>query len=89
MLEAHGLSIAQGEAAAWAMAPGPGRARYRGAGAINLAVAVALGTLLPIWFYAIPGVRRLQDAVYAWVARNRHRIPGDTPYCEQHPERCR
>lgn len=83
---AAGLSVPQCEAAAWAITPA-GR-RYPGAHAINLALAVALGHPLPVWFYHGPGVRQLQDSAYAWVARNRHRLPGDTPYCAQHPERC-
>lgn len=86
--EAHGLSLAQCEAAAWAIAGDSDRSRARGAGAINLAVAVALGTLLPVWLYELPGARQLQDAVYDWVVRNRHRLPGDAPYCTQHPARC-
>lgn len=84
---AHGLTIPQCEAAAWAITPD--QRRHPGAAAINVALAVALRTRLPLWVYAIPGIHQLQDAAYAWIARNRSRIPGDTPYCEQHPEECR
>lgn len=84
--EAHGLSRAQCEAAAWAVTPDS--KRYPGAAAINLAISVALGTPLPMLFYSAPGVKRVQDAVYGWVARNRGRLPGDTPYCRQHPDEC-
>jgi predicted DCC family thiol-disulfide oxidoreductase YuxK len=28
-----------------------------------------------------PGVQRVSGAVYRWVARNRHRLPGGTPAC--------
>ena len=87
--EAHGLTLAQCEAAAWAVTPEPNRARYRGAGAIDAALAVALGTRVPLWLYQVPGIRQLQDAVYALVARIRGRLPGDAPYCEQRPDRCR
>jgi predicted DCC family thiol-disulfide oxidoreductase YuxK len=83
---AHGLSLAQCRDAAWAVTPA--RQRYPGAAATNMALAVALGTRLPLWLYAIPGLRQLQDAAYAWVVRNRGRLPGVTPYCEQHPEEC-
>ncbi len=86
---AHGLTVAECEAAAWAVTPEPGRRRYRGAAATNLAVAVALGTPLPYRFYVVPGIRHIQDAVYAWVVDHRHRLPGDAPFCDQHPERCR
>jgi len=87
--EAHGLSTAQCEAEAWAIAPAPFVTRARGAGAINLAIAVALGNALPVRFYELPGIRQVQDFAYAWVVRNRHRLPGDTPYCEQFPAACR
>lgn len=82
----HGLSIAQCESSAWAITPD--QRRYPAAAAVNLALAVALGTRLPLWLYSVPGIRQLQDSAYAWVARNRSRLPGDTPYCEQHPNEC-
>jgi predicted DCC family thiol-disulfide oxidoreductase YuxK len=85
--EAHGLSPEQCREAAWAVTL-EGRP-CRGAGAVNLALAVALGNRLPVLFYSAPGVRQLQDAAYRWVARNRRRLPGDTPYCRQRPEECR
>jgi predicted DCC family thiol-disulfide oxidoreductase YuxK len=84
--EAAGLALAECEASAWAYSVG-GR-RYQGAGAMNAALAVALGTRLPLWLYQAPGLRQLQDWIYRWIAANRHRLPGDSPYCEQHPERC-
>ena len=84
----HGVGFAECEAAAWAVTPAPEQRRYRGAGAVNAALAVALGTWLPVRFYELPGVRQLQDALYAWVARNRGRLPGDEPFCTQHPDRC-
>ena len=86
VLDAHGLSREQAEAAAWAIAP-DGR-RHRGAGAVNAAVAVALGTALPLRLYALPGLRQIQDRVYAWVTDHRGRLPGDVPYCDRHPEEC-
>ena len=87
--EAHGLAIAQCEAAAWAVTDAPRRTRYRGAGAINAAISAALGTAWPLRIYRLPGIRQIQDAVYAWVARNRHRFPGVTPYCLRFPTECR
>ncbi|MGH3148400.1 MAG: thiol-disulfide oxidoreductase DCC family protein [Rubrobacter sp.] len=85
--EAHGLSYAQCEAAIWAITPEGGR--YSGAAAVNAALTVALGTRLPLWFYAVPGVGGLQNLAYSLVASNRRRLPGDAPYCRQHPEGCR
>ena len=81
-----GLSREQAEAAAWAIEP-DGR-RHRGAAAVNAALAAALGTALPLRFYGLPGVRSLQDRVYAWVATHRSHFPGDAPYCKQHPDEC-
>lgn len=86
ILAAHGLRLEQAEAAAWAVAP-DGR-RYRGAAAVDAAVAVALGTRLPLLLYALPGLRQIQDRVYAWVAAHRGRLPGDTPYCDRYPAEC-
>ena len=82
-----GLSVEQCEEAVWAVAP-DGR-RYRGAAAINASLAVALGIQLPLSFYELPGVGGLQERLYDLIAANRHRLPGDVPYCERHPDQCR
>ena len=82
-----GLTVEECEAAAWAITP-DGQ-RYQAAAAVNASLAVALGTRFPLLFYALPGVGRLQDLLYALVAVNRGRLPGDEPYCEQHPSGCR
>ena len=84
--ERHGLTVAQCEEAVWAITPDG--FPYRAAAAANLTAAVALGVPLPLWLYAIPGVGPLQELAYEIVARNRGLLPGDTPYCEQHPEEC-
>jgi predicted DCC family thiol-disulfide oxidoreductase YuxK len=62
--------------------------RYWGAEAINAALSAALGTRLPLRLYRLPGVGRLQDRVYRWVAANRHRLPGATPWCTAEPGAC-
>jgi len=82
-----GLSAEECEASVWAVAP-DGR-RYRGAEAINVVLAVALGTRFPHSLYKLPLVKWLQDLTYDWVAANRSRLPGDEPYCSQHPHQCR
>lgn len=88
-----GLSVEQCKRAAWAVEPwearGETRRRYRGAAAINASLAVALGTRFPLSFYGLPGVGWFQDRLYDLVAANRHRLPGDTPYCKAYPEECR
>jgi predicted DCC family thiol-disulfide oxidoreductase YuxK len=82
-----GLTLEECRAAAWAVKP-DGRC-YRGAEAMNVALSAAIGTSLPHIIYRLPAVRHLQDLAYAWVASNRHKLPGDRPYCSQHPELCR
>jgi predicted DCC family thiol-disulfide oxidoreductase YuxK len=87
--EAHGLTVAQCEGAAWAVTTTPHHRRYRGAGAVNAALSAVLGTAWPLRLYRLPAIRQLQDAVYTWIARNRSRFPGVTPYCEEYPAECR
>ena len=82
-----GLTLEECEATAWAIAPDGGR--YRGAEAVNALVAAALGTAVPLRLYYLPGIRQLQDSIYSVVASNRSRLPGDQPYCAQHPAECR
>jgi hypothetical protein len=43
---------------------------------------------LPLWIYAIPGLRQLQERAYVWLDANRTRLAGVTPHCEQYPEDC-
>jgi predicted DCC family thiol-disulfide oxidoreductase YuxK len=79
-LAALGLSVAQCEAAVqWAWPDG------RHAEAEE---AVARALLASRWWVRpagavilVPGVRRLAGAVYRWVSRNRHRLPGGSPAC--------
>ena len=82
-----GLSLEECKASAWAIAP-DGR-RYRAAEAMNALVACALGTAVPLLLYYLPGIRQLQEFIYSLIASNRSRLPGDRPYCAQHPEECR
>ena len=82
-----GLTVEECEASAWAIAPDG--SRYRGAEGVNALVAASLGTAVPLLLYYLPGIRQLQDTVYSLVASNRSRLPGDHPYCVQHPAECR
>ena len=82
-----GLTLEECQASAWAIAPDGGR--YRGAEAANALVAAALGTAVPLLLYYLPGIRQVQDFIYSVVASNRSRLPGDRPYCTQHPAECR
>ncbi len=85
--KSYGLTVAQCENAAWAITQNG--QKFRGAAAINMTLAVILGTKLPLRLYEIAGVRQLQDGVYDIIVRIRSHLPGDTPFCEQFPERCR
>ena len=82
-----GLTAEECGSSVWAVAPDG--VRYRGAEAINVVLAVVLGTRLPHGLYKLAPVKWLQDLTYDWVAANRGRLPGDKPYCSQHPHRCR
>ena len=82
-----GLTLEECKASAWAIAPDG--ERYRGAEAMNGLVAAAIGSGLPLLVYNLPGIRQLQDLIYSLIAPNRSRLPGDTPYCTQHPAECR
>ena len=82
-----GLTVEQCEKAAWAVSPEG--LRYRGAGAINASLAVSTGVALPLLLYELPGIRQLQDLGYTFVAAIRGKLPGDEPYCKQHPAECR
>jgi len=62
--------------------------RYWGAEAVNAALSDALGNTLSLRLYRLPGVGRTQDGLYRWVADNRHRLPGVTPWCSSHPRSC-
>jgi predicted DCC family thiol-disulfide oxidoreductase YuxK len=61
---------------------------YSGAEAANAAFSAAISTRIPLAIYRIPGIRFIEEAVYRWVAANRYRFPGTTPYCESHPSAC-
>lgn len=59
-----------------------------GGEAMMLMLAAMTGTNIPVKFGKLPFVRPLMRRSYGWVARNRRRFPGDTPWCLQHPEEC-
>jgi predicted DCC family thiol-disulfide oxidoreductase YuxK len=73
------------ESVRWLDASG---AVYSGAEAANAALSAAVGTRIPLAIYRIPGIRFIEEAAYRWVAANRYRFPGTTPYCESHPAAC-
>ena len=71
---------------AWALTA-DGRAEAGGQAA-PLIAAVLLQRRWPIALGRRRGVRHALALGYRWVARNRHRFPGDTPFCTAHPGAC-
>lgn len=56
---------------------------FSGAGAANQTLKRLGGAWrVASGLYALPGFHQLEDAAYAWVARNRYRLPGGTPECK-------
>lgn len=54
-------------------------------GARALLETLRIGRPVAGWFasvFYLPGLRRVTDAVYRWVARNRYRFSGSTEQCE-------
>ncbi|CAN5862928.1 thiol-disulfide oxidoreductase DCC family protein [soil metagenome] len=74
----HGLSDDDIATSAWAILP-DGR-RFPGAASIAVALAVARQSRLPLLAWRIPGLARLLEVIYRWVAANRRRFRGDTPW---------
>ena len=81
LLERLGLTRAQVDASVWAVEPGG--ARLGGAAAANRVLQELAGPWpLVARAYRLPPVRVLEDALYRWVAHNRHRLArywGDPP----------
>lgn len=83
--ERSGLSEAQTERAAWTVTDD---VCVGGPRAVGLFLAVAWGTRLPLLVWRVPGLPWLLDRVYELIARHRRRLPGQTPWCVQHPGLC-
>lgn len=81
-----GLTREQCEQAAWAVESSG--ERYRGAAAIHAALAFSLDQRWILSIYQLPVLRPIEDCVYRWIARIRRHLPGVTPYCKKHPEKC-
>ncbi len=85
MHERTGLTESQTERAAWTVAD---RVSVGGPKAVGLFFAIAWNTRLPLLVWRVPGVSWVLDRIYESIARNRHRFPGQTPWCIDHPEAC-
>jgi len=84
-LPALGLTAQEADAAVqWVPADGRSAAGHR-------AVAAVLRASRQPWpiigrLMLLPGLSWLAGRLYAWVAANRHRLPGGTPACALPPE---
>jgi predicted DCC family thiol-disulfide oxidoreductase YuxK len=63
---------------------GPGGKTWQGAAAIERILDVLPRGGAISWVFSIPGVRRLAERVYRWVARNRYRL-GCGEHCQYRP----
>ena len=81
-----GVSEVEGDAAVWAVAPDG--IKVGGARAIALALAVGRQARWPVLPWKVPGASWFLDRAYALVAANRHRIPGERPWCLAHASGC-
>ena len=68
--------------------PQPGHAKVGGARAVGLALEVGRDATWPTLAWRVPGLPWLLDRVYALIAANRHRLPGETPWCAANPGAC-
>lgn len=89
--QAHGvrgrtqLTDDQIDCAAWTVS---GDVRVGGPRGVALMLAIAWGTKLPLLPWKLPLVPAALDRIYEVIARNRSRLPGETPWCVAHPDDC-
>ncbi|MBI4307139.1 MAG: DUF393 domain-containing protein [Chloroflexi bacterium] len=81
-----GLTREECEREAWAIEP-DGR-HHRGAAAVVAGLAWALGVRPLLGLSYLPGLKQIEDIVYAWVAANRSELPQAKPHCLEHPGEC-
>ena len=79
--QSHGLTVAQCEQVIWAISSnGP---RYQGTQAVSAALDAIVVFPFFLLLYQVPGIKHMEDQVYAWVAKHRRFFPGMRPYCER------
>ena len=61
---------------------------YPGAEAVVVTIATLRQWPWVVRFGWLPGVHGVLDLAYAAFSHVRHRLPGDRPYCEAHPDTC-
>jgi predicted DCC family thiol-disulfide oxidoreductase YuxK len=93
-----GVTDAEADRAAWTVLDGrqgldgldggtDGR-KVGGARAIGLALEVGRNATWPTLAWRVPGLPWMLDRIYDLIAKNRRRLPGETPWCETHPDQC-
>ena len=90
------ISDTEAAAAAWVVSPGSTagtpQVKVGGARAIGLAIAVGRDARWPTLPWKLPfrliGLPWVLDRLYELVARYRNRLPGETPWCVEHPGEC-
>ena len=93
-----GVTDAEADRAAWTVLDAPdapdapdGGTEVRkvgGARAVGLALGVGRNATWPTLAWKVPGLPWTFDRVYDLIAKNRRRLPGETPWCETHPDQC-
>lgn len=86
MLTRTGVTAEEAEHAAWTVAPDG--VKVGGARSIALALSTGRSARWPLLPWSAPGIPWLLDRVYQFVATNRHRLPGESPWCVEHPDDC-
>jgi len=79
--QAYGLTVAQCELMLWAVSPGG--SSYQGAQAVSAALDCLVGFPLLWLLYHCPGIGKVEDKLYTWVASHRQWFPGLRPYCKR------
>jgi predicted DCC family thiol-disulfide oxidoreductase YuxK len=82
----HGMEGVDCGDSAWALTA-DGR-REAGGQAATLIASALLQRTWPVTVGRLPGIRHALAGGYRLIANNRHRFPGDTPWCGANPGRC-
>ena len=81
-LRSAGLTRHECIQAVWAVSPNG--QKHSGAAAFNVVLDTLLGDGRVCYrMYRLPLIRRVEDGMYAFIARNRSRLPGATPAIDQ------
>lgn len=59
-----------------------------GSDAAALILTAMMNNRWPYRIGTLPGIRQVLQFGYGIIAKNRRKLPGDTPWCQQHPDEC-